>query len=411
MRELREPRPQDALSLEVFSVLQLCAVNESLFPNLTTLQLWTVTGEFIPLIPLFLSSRTTEIDIEFAESSGPSEAMVALMAATFSTLCPNLQAIRLQSLPRDPMITAAISGMLLANDRSSLRSLEVDSTLDQEAREMVHKLSSLRKLSVVMEREASLPPLLLPNLIELDTEYDGDWLRVFRRATLGKLASVTFRPEHKPVDDFLEAFERVALAASIQDTLSQFCLHTSYSWNPNYFSLLPFAHLTHLVIEFSCDDGCSSSVDDDIITNLAQTMPKLDTLELGNPPCHEFPTGVTAQGLVVLAHHCSDLSALRIHFQVTSFCIAPAIPWTPPTAGPTTLRRDCALRNLEVGEIPMPDELVLMVALTLALIFPCIDYIDYIDENWEKVLNAIYLSRQIVIYSSKERPLCASERL
>ena len=411
MRELRETSPQHALSLEVFSVLQLCAINKPLFPNLTTLQLWSMTGEFIPFVPLFLSPRTTEIDIVFAESSDPSEAMIALMVATFPTLCPNLQAIRLQALPRDPMITAAISGMLLANDRNSLRYLKVDSPLDEEAREVVHKLSSLRKLSVVMEREASLPPLLLPNLIELDAKYDGDWLRVFHGATLGKLASVTFRPKHKPVDDFLEAFERVALAASIQDRLSQFRLRTSYSWNPNYFSLLPFTHLTHLVIEFSCDDGCSSSVDDDIITNLAQTMPKLDTLELGDLPCHEFPTGVTAQGLVVLAHHCSDLSALRVHFQVTSFCTAPAIPWTPPTAGPTTLRRDCALRNLEVGEIPIPDESVLMVALTLALIFPCIDYIDYIDENWDKVLDAIYLSRQIVIYSSKERPHTASKQL
>ena len=63
------------------------------------------------------------------------------------------------------------------------------------------------------------------------------------------------------------------------------------------------------------------------------------------------------------------------------------------------------MRDLEVGEIPIPEESVLVVAVTLALIFPCIDFIDYVDENWKKVSDAIYLSRQIFISSSKEHPL------
>ena len=55
MRELGVYGTLETLSLEVFSVLRLCAVSEPLFPNLKILKLWDVTGEFISFIPLFLS--------------------------------------------------------------------------------------------------------------------------------------------------------------------------------------------------------------------------------------------------------------------------------------------------------------------------------------------------------------------
>ena len=55
----------------------------------------------------------------------------------------------------------------------------------------------------------------------------------------------------------------------------------------------------------------------------------------------------------------------------------------------------------------MPGESVLMVALTLARIFPNIDHIDYADENWRTVVDAIHLSGRIVDYSSEEHPLYA----
>ena len=95
------------------------------------------------------------------------------------------------------------------------------------------------------------------NPTKLDFEYDRDcdWLPMFRGATFGKLEDITFRPKSEQIDDPLEAFEKVALAASVQNTVTEFRLHTSRSWNPNYSSLLPFTQLTDIIIEFSCDDG------------------------------------------------------------------------------------------------------------------------------------------------------------
>jgi hypothetical protein len=63
------------------------------------------------------------------------------------------------------------------------------------------------------------------------------------------------------------------------------------------------------------------------------------------------------------------------------------------------------LKDLDVGEISMPEESVLMVTLTLVRIFPNISGIEDGNENWGKVSDAICLSGQIVDRSSKEHSL------
>ena len=316
------------------------------------------------------------------------------------------QAISLRDLPIDPMIAAAVSEMVLATDRSILQKIDVDSPLTKEASEMVYKLPNLRDLSVVIERETSLPSASLPNLTQLTIECKNecDWPRLFHGATLGKLESVTFHPESEEIGDFLGAFETVALSSSVQNTLSTFHFYTPFSWNPNYSSLLRFTRLVDLEIESFCDEECSSRVDDDMIIDLSRAMPKLQVLKLGNEPCDEPTTGVTAKGLVALALHCPDLSSLRIHFQVSSLSASPAIPENIHNAVPTGPWTDCALRKLVVGEILVPEESVLTVALALLHIFPQMELIEYINEGWEKVEDAIQISKHIVYCSSKHYP-------
>ena len=410
MRKLKGVGVLDVISSEVFSVLQLCATTELLFPNIQTLDLWP-TGQSIPFIPLFLSPRTTAISMGFSSPSF-SIAAVASMLMIFPKLCPDVQYFNLHTLPEDPMVTAAVSTMLLASNRNALRRFRVCSPLTEEAREVVYTLPNLRGLWAIVRRDTPLPSVVLPNLTHLTITYDhdGDWLRVFCGATLGPLEAVAFLSESGQISDFLEAFETVALAASVQNTLSSFRLYTPCSWNPNYPSLHRFTQMTNLFIQFSCNDGCSSTVDDDIIAGLAKTMPKLETLELGGPPCREIPTGVTAKGLVALAHYCPDLSSLRIHFQVASLTAPSAVSGMASNAGSAVPQRDCALRDLEVGEIPVPDKSVLAIALNLVHIFPCIASIDGYDENWFGVVDAICLSKEIIDRSVSNTPsLCTPE--
>jgi hypothetical protein len=63
------------------------------------------------------------------------------------------------------------------------------------------------------------------------------------------------------------------------------------------------------------------------------------------------------------------------------------------------------LAELVVGEIPVPEESVLTIALTLVRVFPRIESIDYDDESWEEVLDAIRVSRQLVDCSGEEHSL------
>ena len=407
MRGLEEYGDPAVLSPEVHSALQLCsAANGPLFPQLETLGLSCATPEFIPFVPLFLSPKTTTISIKFVTCNFPKATIVALVIAAFPTLCPNLRNITLHPLSRNPMITAAVSRMLLESNRNDLQCFDVDSPLTKEARKVICKLPDLHKLSVVIGGDTSIPSVVLPNLTNLTVEYanDSGWLEAFHGATLGKLKTVTFRSGSEQNGDLLEVFEKVVLAASSQDTLSEFSLYTPRLRNPKYCSLLTFTQLTILVIEFSCDDGCPPSVDDDIITNLARTMSKLKEVFLGSTPC-EIPTGVTAKGLAVLAYHCPDLINLRIHFQVASFIVPPDNSGMTSNVGSTALRRDCALKRLMVGKIPV-GESVLIVALTLARIFPHIEYIGFDDDwDWEYVIWAIRLSRRITDHPGKEQPL------
>jgi hypothetical protein len=404
MRALKRLGTEETVSLEVLSAIQLCTANEPLLPNLKTLFLWGIEGPFIQYVPWFISPRTTSILLAFSGSDLP-KATIASVVTTLPTLCPNLQAVSLHPLPRDPTITTAVSGMLLGTDRNALQRFHVDSPLTEEAIEAIYKLPDLCYRSVVIERETPLPSLSLPDLTHLTITCDneGDWPQLFHGAKLGKLESVTFYPQSNQIGDFLGVFEKAALS-SIQTTLKTLNLVARCSWNPNYSSLLSFTQVEYLDIDFSCDGGCSSGVDDDIIINLSRAMPKLKSLKLGGNPCRQFTTGATAKGLVTLARHCPDLLLLRIHFQVASLSVPPASPGMTPNAESTPSGTDCALENLVVGEIPVPEESVLTVTLTLLRIFPRISVIFYRDEEWKKVEDAIHNSKQIFERSGEQCP-------
>ena len=410
MRELELNLSEEPIPPDVLSVLQLRALNETLLPNLKALEFRKAPSDVIPFIPLFLSHATIDIDIQF--TTRPPVVMIASMIVNLPTLCPHLQSIGLQPLTSgNSTITHAVSEMFLACNPGTLRCFFVDSALTEEACRAAYRLPNLEALFSVFREPTSLPEVSLPNLANLDVEYyhDHDWLRALRGATLSKLETVIFHAECEQIGDFLEAFETVALATSAAAALSTLKFHTSRSWNPSYYSLLSFKQLKELVIQFSCRDGCSSRVDDEIIITLAQAMPKLEVLQLGKAPC-QVPSNVTVQGLIALSNHCIDLSELRIHFQTESLMVAilnEAIP-SGLDGESHRPRGICALTSLAVGEIPMPPQCSLTVALALLRIFPHLLNIEYTNEGWESVAETITLSKQIdsfVHRSGKTRPL------
>ena len=396
---------EDPVTSEVLLALQLRAVDNPLFPRLKAFECKEATEAFIPFIPLLLSPTTTSIEIRFAEDTPT--LVVASMVSRFSTLCPNLEYINLPCLPRDSVITNAVSEMLLACNRDILRAFEVDSPLTEEAREVVYRLPRLSDLWTVIRGSTSLPTVVLPNLDLIDIDYDNhlDWLEGFRGATLGRLKEAYFRSGSEQIGDFLGTFERVALATSTQNTLSTLKLYVPRSWNPNYSSLLSFKRLKELEIQFSCGGGCSSKVDDEVVISLAQVMPELEVLQLGKAPCRT-PTGITINGLIGLACNCPRLSNLRIHFQATSLvnAVASAALPSPSEYEPAARQEDCVLVDLEVGEIPIPVGSASTLALILLQIFPRILNVVYTNQEWKVVAETVKDFRRIralVRHSSK----------
>ena len=380
---------KDPVTSDTLLALQLRTINDAWLPRLRKFECERATEAFISFIPLFLSQKTTAISIGFADD--PPTVVVATIISRLSTLCLNLEWIILRDLPRDPVITEAVSETLLACNRDTLEVFCVDSPLTEEAQKVAYRLPRLSHLWTVIQGPTSLPTLALPNLTAMDIEYDGDlnWLQGFRGATLEKLESIVFHTEANDIGDFLGAFESAVLTTSAKNTLSEFEICTSRSWNPNYSSLLSFNQLYKVEIEFSCEGGCSSRVDDDIIVSLARAMPKSEVLQLGRAPC-KTPTGITANGLINLAYRCPRLSKLCVHFRANTLVEAVASATVQSRSDePVSRGEDCALTELEVGRTPIPAQSGLAVALILLQIFPRILNVKYTNHEWKTVTKTI----------------------
>ena len=335
------------------------------------------------------------------------------MITTFPTICPILDRIILRSLPRNPLIITAVSEMLLACGRDTLKAFDVDCPLTEAARKVLFQLPNLSLLRTAFEGPTLLPPVILPGLTEMHIEYpdDHEWLQGLYGAVFDDLEIMIFHITSPQVGNVLEAFQGVGLATSLSTTLSAFKIYSSYSWNPSYSPLLTFKQLSELEIGNPCRASCSSTVDDDTITNLARAMPRLEVLRLGSEPCGT-PTGVTVKGLVELSCHCINLSTLRVHIRVDSLVQAAVGEVATSLSGhePTVARGEHSL-TLEAGKTPVTQETALTVALALLNIFPRIGNIKYINPRWRDVDNTVRLFQRLsnriggfARSSSKARP-------
>ena len=385
------------IASDILLTLQLRTAGEPLLPKLETFKCFAKKA-LIPFIPLFLSRETTWIDIYVVEDS-PTLLIVAPMIARLSTLCPDLEYITLNGLPKHPDIIEAVSEMLLGCNRDTLQCFEVDSPLTEEARHILFRFPKLFSMWVVVQGRIPLPPVAPPNLGTIDVQFGDhlDWLQGFRGAMLGHLEIVYFSSNSEQIGDFLGEFKKVALTTPAPATLREFYFYTTQSWNPTYRSLLPFTQLRDLLIEFSCEGGCSSRIDDDIIIDLAQAMPKLRTLQLGKSPCGTIG-GISVVGLIALAVNCHLLSKLCIHFETDSLVgttVGVGVP--PPLSNGETKNRqqECALTDLEVGEIPIEPGTRFKVAMALLQIFPHLLNIEFAEWGWVEVVGVVGIVRRI----------------
>lgn len=119
----------DRATSDVLLTPQPHTTNDPLFPRLKIFRCLKPVAGFIPFIPLFLSPNTVNITIHFVTSPSIPAVMVASIIRRLPTLCPNLEFIKLGPLPRDSVITKAVSEMLLGCNKAILKYFLVDSSL------------------------------------------------------------------------------------------------------------------------------------------------------------------------------------------------------------------------------------------------------------------------------------------
>ena len=193
MRNLRVDTTSQGppITSDILFMLQLRTTNEPLLPKLKIFECHA-DEVFIPFIPLFLSRETTQVGITFAQ--GSPALMVASTIVRLPVICPGLERVTLHPLPGDAVISEAVSETLLTCNRDSLQWFRVVSPLTEEARKVMFQLPRLSTLWVVIQGQALLPKVVLPNLRSICLGYDNhlDWLQGFRGGVLDKLENIHF---------------------------------------------------------------------------------------------------------------------------------------------------------------------------------------------------------------------------
>jgi hypothetical protein len=148
MRSLKVNASKDLLAPDVFSTLQLRTGNDPLLPRLDGFECDDTTEAFAPLIPIFLPPKVVVINIRFA--ANVPVVTIASIIVRLPILCTEVRSLYIWSLPRNAVITEAVSEMVLACNPKTLRAFLVFSPLTEEARKVLHQLPNLRHLGTVM---------------------------------------------------------------------------------------------------------------------------------------------------------------------------------------------------------------------------------------------------------------------
>jgi len=151
-------------------------------------------------------------------------------------------------------------------------------------------------------------------------------------------------------------------------------------------SILNFRNLAVLCIQAHCSElmGCDFRLTDDDMKNLASTLSRLQSLELGRP-CLRDSCKTTVASLVSISTHCLDLTVLEVHFN-TKTIVSDMQRLLEGGAGLDEAK--CKLQSLYVGLSPLDisKEDIETVAMGLRIIFPHITGLWGSNRHWDRVI-------------------------
>ena len=368
------------LGEETYSKLRLNVPPGGWFPALQSLS-WSITKSNLPHAHLFFSPnlKTIYISISWGDSR-VSQTFLPVIASTISALpTPALQFLSVQigghGIP-PTYLKDSLSSVVLRFESSFTEFFSLTPLSDAAVNHLIH-LPHLRTWHTEYpppNYSTSSLPLVFPPLrkFTLGEGAARGWLSLFKRlgdcvpSTQGgtPLSRVRESLESLNVGDFPDPIIDVPFASMIQT----------------------FRNLVHLDIMVSCRDGqCIFKLNDDNVTELVTTLPRLDSLLLGYP-CDENTCATTVACLLPISVHCPRLQSLGIHFNTTTIVDDLKNISEDPRYQELRSLRKCALSCLDVHEMPLTcDESDFgAVARGITVIFPNLERCDGWDEvNWE----------------------------
>ena len=358
-----------------------------LLPNLKSLDWYSATDTFV-YISLFWSPRLTSLNVRVIPD------IPNVIPVLESLPVETLEELRFLDHSGDRTVQDTIS-YLVSRTTATLRSIEVSgSDLSDAAIRHIIQLPNLSDASVRFTNlnvRAPSPDTSFPALRTLETGVDskGGWMYVLEDTrNLESIVLTALRPDEvADVFGFLinKYFHRtvyrlfLAVLGPCDLTL------------PLLTPLFNFGSLTMLTVTSPCDPvQCKSRLTDSALAQLAEALPQLVELFLGDVPCNSPAREVTLAGLLSLSVHCVHLKILQVHFSTLDI----------PTDIPDDVLSDssnqvplspshCRLSQLVVGSLPTPTfgRSPLIIAYTLYQTFPRLSKILYANGGspWKEV--------------------------
>ena len=361
-----------------------------LLPNLKSLDWYSATDTFV-YINLFRSPQLSTLNVRVMP--GTPNVIPVLMSLPVETL----EELRFLDRSGDRAVQETISNLVLRTT-ATLRSIEVsESDLSDAAIRHITWLPNLSDASVGfanLDVRAPPPDTSFPALRTLETGVDskGGWKYVL--GDTKDLESVVLRsPTVLPPEEVADVFGFL-ISKGFHRTIHRLFLAGLEPWDltPSVLTpLLNFGLLTRLTVTSPCDPvHCKSRLTNGALAQLAEALPQLVQLLLGDVPCRSPVREVTLAGLLPFSVHCVHLEILQVHFSALDIptdipddALSQPSDWAPPSPN------HCRLSQLVVGSLPISTSgrSPMIIAYFLQQTFPRLSKILYTGHNspWKEV--------------------------
>ena len=282
-----------------------------------------------------------------------------------------------------------------------LRTYNVDAPLSASAFSHVVQLPLLEHLWLVepFHFPDPLPDVVFPSLQGLNVKFTRDlaWLKILPKCP--DLTGIEITCLGPDVAQFMETFHSTITGCGMHKRLQEltFCSRDEFKITPQMIaSNSSLKNLTVFELYSTNFISCQTlDLTDADISLLANAMPRLQNLVIGEEPCR-VRSKITFNSLYTISRRCTGLRTLRIHFNPDSFITKFKAGFKSGNGDFEIPSSDlCSVTKINVGSITIPTHAYYTMALGLLRIFPCLEEVVHKSFDWEEISRLVGFYRDI----------------